>query len=781
MASSRPETSVPAIDEFAEALQEEPNWLSLGVFLKLPKTELGLIESSGFEIVRCYLELYSLMQRLNMMRTWAEIAAALRRLKNLRLADEIDKKYIQSPSIKSGESHSQAAPSLVGQGGTVNVPVPSVVAATFTTVSNKFFAMLIHLRNALETRKISIQLVQFYIQEECDLAPLKGRGASIENIFTRLQSHYSILEADVLKGLFNHFLSDDNKLSQLVSDYEVELELFKKSTSLNELMNHVKLTSEQASAEQKIVKLKMREFWGEVKLGKFLNFVKNFLLTTLEYQCSHMTIGKGCICVKWNIPKMDSSDKITLLPLEFVTLVGIISLHFGEREIYNVPDEEGYDTLEAAMLKAIELNNRLAISVLRDIGGQVPYKRPLEEDVTDSGVASTKKHRMSDQKEFIDNLEIAIIVWKNCRNRTIEKLESLANDCDENYVRNQKWGFWRTVGVGIGGTLMGISAGLAVPLVMGVGLFGIAGGVLWSDKEMEANQKNGEKKCQEISATEIDAYTNMMELFQEFGERVRDVYMWSDLLEHCERQPELFACFIKEFNIPESVKQSPAFAALVLGDRSQEYLAVMDTVGDITKAAKLVASQAEKIKQLLPHDAKTAGLSEEAKSIRDAADRALLLKDVYNSNIARETLLKAALTAKDVIGLLTEVVDRHSRPISGWYTSSSVGPIFISDTIRQSLKQALQQAKDVANSLDESITFISILSTGHNTILASVAFALSPVSFIVNTVTGIHVGNAPGDERKSPAGCHIRSKVERLKKDIVDVDIVYNCIKEKIQ
>ena len=94
----------------------------------------------------------------------------------------------------------------------------------------------------------------------------------------------------------------------------------------------------------------------------------NVILDTLYELLSNITVGTGCICVSWNIPpSVDHTKLLPKLSLEFLQIIGVISLHIGENVIYHV-GEEGCQTLEASMLQAIELKNTRAIELLLAVG-----------------------------------------------------------------------------------------------------------------------------------------------------------------------------------------------------------------------------------------------------------------------------------------------------------------------------------------------------------------------------------------------------------------------------
>ena len=141
--------------------------------------------------------------------------------------------------------------------------------------------------------------------------------------------------------------------------------------------------NQNATEESLIVKLKVREFWGSVTLKKFEKFASDILETL--YKCvSQIRVEKGCICISWVIPKGKAFKPIMPQSLEFIRVIGVVSLHIGENVIYNMPSE-GCEVMEAAMLQAVELKNTRAVELLLAIGCNpevITYKKNISVKIT---------------------------------------------------------------------------------------------------------------------------------------------------------------------------------------------------------------------------------------------------------------------------------------------------------------------------------------------------------------------------------------------------------------
>ena len=246
------------------------------------------------------------------------------------------------------------------------IEVPQEVKKDFLNLTRLFSALVTEIEGAFRRSDVPLQDIQRFVEEECELSPLSGAQATIENVFSRVRQHYSLLDYTLLEFLVQTFLSENKPLLQKLMAYSESVDAFKNSAKLIHLMG---LIEKQITTDRhKIVKLKSREFWGKIRLKKLETFVTE-ILHVLYNQVSQISVGRGCICVSaWMIP--DIADPLSLIPSQpqaFIKAMGIVSLHIGDSVVYDIPGE-GCEVMEAAMLQAIELKSTRAIELLQAIG-----------------------------------------------------------------------------------------------------------------------------------------------------------------------------------------------------------------------------------------------------------------------------------------------------------------------------------------------------------------------------------------------------------------------------
>ena len=372
-----PPSSSPTASQFAEVLfQEGDRWFDVGIFLGASTVELKEIDKNHSidGVTRCLIELHDCLKKKKPL-TWENIADTLTSLRNNSLADKIRSDYIRCTSNGSTSMITTQPMNLPTNDRPSDRPVvkvkDNIVDENFQeyqSLSERFSSLTLMIWKSFEAAasNINMQQMQALVEHQCGPVPLPQNEVTLGNIFDRLQKNCSILNFRPLTFIVDTFLSNSDALAEELGSLKASVDRFKKYAKMVDLVSLIKL-HHHFNDDQAIVKLKLQDFWSEFKMMQF-EFMMNAILETVYDQLSHITVGTGCICVSWNIQlSVDYSKLLPKLSLEFLQIVGVISLHIGDDVIYNV-GEVGCKTLEAAMLQAIELKNTRAIELLLAVG-----------------------------------------------------------------------------------------------------------------------------------------------------------------------------------------------------------------------------------------------------------------------------------------------------------------------------------------------------------------------------------------------------------------------------
>ena len=348
-------------DVFIEELSQEQRWYTMGILLGVPTHKLDTISinygSSG--IRECLGELYKCCMELEGGVSWEEIVEALRKMDNGFLAGIIYSKYMYiSPSPLSENEDCV-------QNRAKQVEVPTEVVQGFNNLSLQFSKLKHNVRQSIRQSNINVDDLQEVIKDECSFEPLSGKEATVDKFLNRLSQYYSLLDVRVLEFLFKTLFDKDHPIQRQLTGYIKLLDKFKSSAKMKHLV-HLLKQQQTVNSGHKLVELKVREIWSGFTVKKFEKVLRAILKTKYSYT-SQLTVEEGCICIRWVIPDMDTSKLIQPQPLEFLKIIGVVYLHIGDEVVYSLP-EDGCDTLEAAMLQAVELKNTQAIQLLQAVG-----------------------------------------------------------------------------------------------------------------------------------------------------------------------------------------------------------------------------------------------------------------------------------------------------------------------------------------------------------------------------------------------------------------------------
>ena len=423
----------PTITEFASELSEETGWYIFGTFMGVPANELDNIglnyRTEG--IMRCLIEMYKCIESRGLPLSWEHIVESLRKMNNYSLADKIHSKYILSSlrlsptsnqgcnvvispntdsTPKNGEQHStQVCDEDDDSDSSTGTEAIEVIASDFVLLSQKFTSLTAKIMIAFKTSNVDIYHLQYLIKGECGLEPLPEEKATIDAVFGRLHQHYSILNFHVLAFLVEELLESHQLLQKKIADYERQVGWFKSSAKMIELVDLIK-AKQTTTDRHKTVRLKVRKFWSHFTVEQFEN-IMNKILKTLYKLGSQISVKEGCICVSWVVPELDMADLITPQPMEFLKMIGVISLHVGDVLVYDLPGE-GPNTLEAAMLQAVHLKNRRAMKLLLSVGADPQLSATSEDDEinnisssSDSDETPYAEEHVCEEVDFIEKEE----------------------------------------------------------------------------------------------------------------------------------------------------------------------------------------------------------------------------------------------------------------------------------------------------------------------------------------------------------------------------------------
>ena len=232
-------------------------------------------------------------------------------------------------------------------------------------LSEKFISLVNKVKVFFQASNVNIEDLQEMIEDKSGLLPITEQQATFGAVFKRIKHDYSILDTCILIFLVSDML-ENGVLQRELEDFQKSVNTFNSSANMIQLVGLIG-NKQVVTGKHKVVKLKVREFWKHLTMQKFEQVAREILYTLYEIM-SQIRVTRGCICISWVIPDINITKlAVPDHSLEFIRIIGVISLHIGSDVIYN-NEGEGCETIEAAMLQAIELKNTRAIELLLAMG-----------------------------------------------------------------------------------------------------------------------------------------------------------------------------------------------------------------------------------------------------------------------------------------------------------------------------------------------------------------------------------------------------------------------------
>ena len=367
--SSEEATVFPTVDQFANALSSESHWYNLGIFLQVPTHEMDTIglnyRSEG--TLRCLIEIYKSLESKRRVPSWELLSQVLEKINNDYLASAIYSNYVMKrqkvPPLSSEESSKSSSVSDKNDSIVESVDVSRKVTREFQKLTEKFSLVVTDITNAFKSS--SINDLQQCLLSQYKIAPLPLTNATIDNIFLQLHPYYCLLNYRILEFLTKQFLNDNASLKRRLAEYKTRVNAFENSTKMRKLMRLLKKRQVTPSGS-KVVMLKVREYWNDVTLDKFRRVIRRIMSKVYRHG-AHIEIDKGSLAISWIVPdKLVNKSDIIIQDVVF-QIIGVLSLHIDDELVYDFSGE-GCETIEAAMLQAIELKNTRAIELLLVMG-----------------------------------------------------------------------------------------------------------------------------------------------------------------------------------------------------------------------------------------------------------------------------------------------------------------------------------------------------------------------------------------------------------------------------
>ena len=324
-------------------------WETLGLHLDIPKHELEKIRVQFFHegVEKCKAEMLDLWLKRNNEENinWNIISDALRKMKGLEeLVQEISQLTLSQEEREEKPNPTTTTRRNEEQASSISVAIPKLDMKRFSQLESKFAKLISSTLQELKSRGVSIDELHSYVKIRLELRHSSSSppSQSLDDlVLDRLKPYYCLTNLSLIDNIIGEFL-EGSKVQETLDEYEKQLESFKTSTKMEELVDHM-IEGGAGGEEEGVVSvvLKLEGSWLGVTLKHFQQLIEEIFL---ERSCcfNHIQVKRGCLCVSMIVPQDITSSLVSLAKqrIEFINSIGVIRLLIGGNEIINKEEED---------------------------------------------------------------------------------------------------------------------------------------------------------------------------------------------------------------------------------------------------------------------------------------------------------------------------------------------------------------------------------------------------------------------------------------------------------
>ena len=337
-------------------------WETLGLHLDIPKHELEKIRVQFFHegVEKCKAEMLDLWLKRNNEENinWNVISDALRKMKGLEeLVQEISQLTLSQEEREEKPNPTTTTRRNEEQASSISVAIPKLDMKRFSQLESKFAKLVSSTLQELKSRSVSIDELHSYVKIRLELRHCSSSPppqSLDELVLDRLKPYYCLTNLSLIDNIIGEFL-EGSKVRETLDEYEKQLESFKTSTKMEELVNRM-TEGGAGGGEEGVVSviLKLEGSWLGVTLKHFQQLIEEIFL---ERSCcfNHIQVKRGCLCVSMIVPQDITSSLVSLAKqrIEFINSIGVIRLLIGGNEIVYKEEEEDQNSFSRYLIRGV--------------------------------------------------------------------------------------------------------------------------------------------------------------------------------------------------------------------------------------------------------------------------------------------------------------------------------------------------------------------------------------------------------------------------------------------
>ena len=341
----------PTVRELDQHLKDLVNWERFATHLpNIEQSYLDIIKKDEHDVLNQKLALYKKWLKVCPTASWNDVIQALELIEEHSLASNLKENV---PVVLDVSSKSQVAIKKVK----VSKDIVDELSGLHKSFSSITESVKSKVENAVDNGSVTMpRLVSRTKEEGPYCTPMLRNVENPHDYFEAIQPHYSFLNCHLIIFLAV-FLSGN--IAKRAKKYEKSVQSFKGSTQVNKLHNKLDRYFSRSVHDTSInVTIVLEKTWGKQKLWLVEELVKTLFDLNNPDECQWFKVKPGSVIVTFLTPKYLLMLYIvnSVKKLQFMRLIGIISLKLGSICILNEREEDNF-SFDSSLIRATENSN----------------------------------------------------------------------------------------------------------------------------------------------------------------------------------------------------------------------------------------------------------------------------------------------------------------------------------------------------------------------------------------------------------------------------------------
>ena len=372
MSDDIPVVSKPLVHQLDEYLSPLVHWQTFGIHLPcISNGSIELIEHDHQGTKRQNIALYATWLKLYPNATWDHVNDALKKAGEYDLAADLQRKLLVS--------HSTEQLQVEERNVEVKIDTADEMATQLVGLHKRFAQLETNIKGTLESvinkGQKTIKDIARHLQRHLEETRLKLTDArDIDDLFDKLESHYSFLNCELLEEIVNQFLEEE--IQEEFEKYVTDVEAFEELTTLQELKDAIEqalLPTQRVTPSTCEVIVKLNGRWKKEK-KRCLNKLIEHIFSEKSHLLNHIILKYGCLCIRFLVPKSQVEMLIALATkhMEFMYLLGVFEMMINDIPVLMEDENENF-SFDSALLESSQSGNNEAVQFILDLGVNINY------------------------------------------------------------------------------------------------------------------------------------------------------------------------------------------------------------------------------------------------------------------------------------------------------------------------------------------------------------------------------------------------------------------------